>query len=95
MAITAPWNIRPASATDAAPVTELRAVVMRPGLERLGRYEPHRVRQRFRDAFDPDHTWITEVSDALAGCVALRPAADAHAPHSREGRPWSPRERPS
>ncbi|MDX3639663.1 GNAT family N-acetyltransferase [Streptomyces sp. MB09-02B] len=74
----APWNIRPASAADVTAVAELRAVVMRPDLERLGRYDPHRVRQRFRDAFDPAHTWIIEVADTLAGCVALRPAADAH-----------------
>ncbi|QYX79366.1 GNAT family N-acetyltransferase [Streptomyces akebiae] len=74
----ADWNIRPASATDVEPVAELRAVVMRPDLERLGRYDPDRVRRRFRDAFDPAHTWIIEVADTFAGCVALRPAADAH-----------------
>ncbi|MFM9579332.1 GNAT family N-acetyltransferase [Streptomyces caniscabiei] len=74
----ADWNIRPASPTDAAPIAELRAVVMRPDLERLGRYDPHRVRRRFRDAFDPTHTWIIEVAGTFAGCVALRPAADAH-----------------
>ncbi|WP_217177379.1 GNAT family N-acetyltransferase [Streptomyces sp. AC495_CC817] len=74
----ADWNIRPATATDLTPVAELRATVMRPDLERLGRYDPHRVRQRFRDAYDPAHTWIIEVADTFAGCVALRPAADAH-----------------
>ena len=71
-------HIRPALATDAEPIVELRAVVMRPDLERLGRYDPHRVRQRFRDAFDPAHTWIIEVSGTFAGCVALRPTAEAH-----------------
>ncbi|MFF9041138.1 GNAT family N-acetyltransferase [Streptomyces sp. NPDC014892] len=74
----ADWNIRPAAATDVDHVAELRAVVMRPDLERLGRYDPDRVRRRFRDAFDPAHTWIIEVADTFAGCVALRPAADAH-----------------
>ncbi|WP_371579357.1 N-acetyltransferase family protein [Streptomyces sp. NBC_01314] len=71
-------HIRPALSTDVEPIVELRAVVMRPDLERLGRYDPHRVRQRFRDAFDPAHTWIIEVSGAFAGCVALRPTAEAH-----------------
>ena len=74
----ADWNLRLASPTDAAPIADLRAVVMRPDLERLGRYDPHRVRRRFRDAFDPTHTWIIEVAGTFAGCVALRPAADAH-----------------
>ncbi|MEI5522446.1 GNAT family N-acetyltransferase [Streptomyces brasiliscabiei] len=74
----ADWNTRPASAADAEPVAELRAVVMRPDLERLGRYDPDRVRRRLRDAFDPSHTWIIEVGGAFAGCVALRPAPDAH-----------------
>ncbi|MFM9698907.1 GNAT family N-acetyltransferase [Streptomyces europaeiscabiei] len=74
----ADWNIRPALAADVEPIAELRAVVMRPDLERLGRYDPHRVRRRFRDSFDPAHTWIIEVGGAFAGCVALRPTTGAH-----------------
>ncbi|UIX33162.1 GNAT family N-acetyltransferase [Streptomyces sp. GQFP] len=74
----ADWDIRPASASDIEPIAELRAVVMRPDLERLGRYDDHRVRQRFRDGFDAAHTWVIEVTDEFAGCVALRPAEDAH-----------------
>ncbi|MGW3289181.1 GNAT family N-acetyltransferase [Streptomyces sp. NPDC001002] len=74
----ADWSMRPAQESDVETVAELRAVVMRPDLERLGRYDEHRVRQRFRDAFDPDHTWMIEVAGAFAGCVALRPAEDAH-----------------
>ncbi|MFF6781327.1 GNAT family N-acetyltransferase [Streptomyces sp. NPDC012510] len=72
------WNLRPAAPADVEPLAELRAVVMRPDLERLGRYDPHRVRQRFRDGFDPSHTWIIEVGGGFAGCVALRPAPEAH-----------------
>ena len=76
--IMADWDIRPATATDIEPIAELRAVVMRPDLERLGRYDEHRVRQRFRDGFDAAHTWVIEVNAEFAGCVALRPAEDAH-----------------
>ncbi|WP_042363699.1 GNAT family N-acetyltransferase [Streptacidiphilus neutrinimicus] len=72
------WRLRPATPGDAEPLAELRAVVMRPDLERLGRYDPHRVRQRFRDAFMPEHNRIIEASSSLVGCVALRPAEDAH-----------------
>ncbi|MDN3029502.1 GNAT family N-acetyltransferase [Streptomyces sp. S.PB5] len=74
----ADWELRPASGADLEPVAELRAVVMRPDLERLGRYDEHRVRQRLRDSFVPEHAWIIEVGGEFAGCVALRPAEDAH-----------------
>ncbi|MFE1443479.1 GNAT family N-acetyltransferase [Streptomyces sp. NPDC058739] len=74
----ADWEIRQATAADVEPVAELRAVVMRPDLARLGRYDDRRVRQRLRDAFEPAHTWVIEVAGVFAGCVALRPADDAH-----------------
>ncbi|GHH79267.1 N-acetyltransferase [Kitasatospora indigofera] len=72
------WEIRPASAADVEAVAELRAEVLRADLERLGRYDEQRVRQRLRDAFAPAHTWVIEVGGAFAGCVSLRPAEDAH-----------------
>ncbi|MFD4247939.1 GNAT family N-acetyltransferase [Streptomyces sp. NPDC058525] len=72
------WEIRPASVSDVEDVAELRAQVLRADLERLGRYDEQRVRQRLRDGFDPAHTWVIEVGGAFAGCVALRPAEDAH-----------------
>ncbi|MEO3872790.1 GNAT family N-acetyltransferase [Nonomuraea sp. B12E4] len=74
----ADWELRQALASDVEAVAELRAVVLKADLERLGRYDPHRVRQRFRDAFVPAHAWMIEVGGAMAGCVALRPAADAY-----------------
>ncbi|CAM5434731.1 N-acetyltransferase OS=Streptomyces aurantiogriseus OX=66870 GN=GCM10010251_65920 PE=4 SV=1 [Streptomyces aurantiogriseus] len=70
--------MRQASAEDVEAVAELRAVVLRADLERLGRYDEGRVRQRLRDGFVPAHTWVIEVGGAFAGCVALRPDADAH-----------------
>ncbi|WP_395576002.1 GNAT family N-acetyltransferase [Streptomyces sp. BK79] len=68
------WEIRPASVSDVEAVAELRAVVLRADLERLGRYDERRVRQRLRDGFDSEHSWVIEVDGAFAGCVALRPA---------------------
>ncbi|GAA2796312.1 GNAT family N-acetyltransferase [Streptomyces showdoensis] len=72
---TGPWQLRPARAADVEPVAELKAVVMRDDLERLGRYDEHRVRQRLRDEFRPEHTSIVEVDGAFAGCVAFAPYA--------------------
>ncbi|MFC8519760.1 GNAT family N-acetyltransferase [Streptomyces sp. NPDC057257] len=60
------------------PIVELRALVMRPDLERLGRFDEHRVRRRFRDSFIPEHASVILVDGAFAGCVALRPAEDEH-----------------
>ncbi|MFF5477203.1 GNAT family N-acetyltransferase [Streptomyces sp. NPDC012935] len=76
----ADWGLRPASAYDVEAVAALRAVVLRADLERLGRYDERRVRQRLRDGFDPAHTWVIEAGDAFAGCVALRPAEDRRRP---------------
>ncbi|MEV7278170.1 GNAT family N-acetyltransferase [Streptomyces sp. NPDC093111] len=67
------WRIRAARAADVEPVAELKAVVMRDDLERLGRYDAHRVRQRLRDEFRPEHTSVVEVDGAFAGCVAFGP----------------------
>ncbi|MFE7930189.1 GNAT family N-acetyltransferase [Streptomyces sp. NPDC057456] len=86
----ADWVLRPATADDVEAVAEVRAVAMRADLERLGRYDEHGVRQRLRDGFVPAHTRIIELDGLLAGCVALRPADDAHwlehfylAPHAQ------------
>ena len=88
----ADWRTRPATAADIEPVAQLRAVVLRKDLERLGRFDERRVRQRLRDGFAPAHSRIIEVDGAFAGCFSLRPAADAHwlehfylAPHRQGG----------
>ncbi|MER7055578.1 MULTISPECIES: GNAT family N-acetyltransferase [unclassified Streptomyces] len=73
----ADWGLRQATESDIENVAGLRAVVLRADLERLGRYDEQRVRQRLRDGFDRAHTWVIEVEGAFAGCVALRPAGDA------------------
>ncbi|WP_433158762.1 N-acetyltransferase family protein [Kribbella sp. CA-247076] len=70
------WKLRAAEAADVEAIAELRAVVMRPDLERLGRYDEHRVRQRLRDSFSPEHTSVIETDGTFAGCVTLRPADD-------------------
>lgn len=50
------WTLRPCLDTDGPWIAELRAVVLRHDLERLGRFDPVRVRRRFLDQFRPELT---------------------------------------
>ncbi|MFD9729779.1 GNAT family N-acetyltransferase [Streptomyces sp. NPDC059072] len=70
------WVLRGAEPADVGAIAELRAVVMRPDLERLGRYDEHKVRQRLRDAFSEQHTSVIVVDGGFAGSVTVRPARD-------------------
>jgi GNAT superfamily N-acetyltransferase len=70
------WAMRPAEPADVEAIAELRATVMRPDLERLGRFDEHRVRQRLRDSFSAQHTSVIVAYGAFAGCVTVRPAED-------------------
>ncbi|OON82553.1 GNAT family N-acetyltransferase [Streptomyces tsukubensis] len=73
------WGLRAASAADVEVIAELRATVMRADLERLGRYDEHRVRQRLRDSFSTRHTSIIMTGhelDRIAGSVTVRPVED-------------------
>ena len=70
------WALRAAATTDIEPLADLRAMVMRPDLERLGRYDEHRVRQRLRDSLSPQHTSIILVDGEFAGSITLRPSDD-------------------
>src|SRR5262245_46304299 len=70
------WALRAAKAGDVEVITEWRAVVMRPDLERLGRFDERRVRQRLRDSFSPRYTSVIEAEGGFAGCVTVRPAGE-------------------
>ncbi|WP_043433091.1 GNAT family N-acetyltransferase [Paenarthrobacter nicotinovorans] len=73
----ADFALRPAVASDAAWIAELRAVVMRPDLERLERFDPVRVRERFLNGFQPEHTYIIHSEGVDAGVIAVRPEPDS------------------
>ncbi|MEV6965214.1 GNAT family N-acetyltransferase [Hamadaea sp. NPDC051192] len=72
------WTLRPATAGDVDAVAELRAVVLRPDLERVGRYDEHRVRERLRERWNPEDNQVIEVGGVFAGNVALRVDEDGH-----------------
>jgi GNAT superfamily N-acetyltransferase len=71
------WSLRAATADDAHWIAELRAVVLRADLERLGRFDPVRVRQRFLTAFDPAVTQVVLADGHEAGSIAVRLEDDA------------------
>lgn len=58
-------------------MAELRARVMRPDLERLGRYDSDRVRERFLNAFRPEDTRVIVCGGEDVGLVAVRADGDA------------------
>lgn len=64
--------------SDVEAIAELRAIVLRHDLTRLGRYNEEKVRQRFRDSFAPDHTWIIKAESVFMGCIAFKPASDGY-----------------
>ncbi|MEU5481563.1 GNAT family N-acetyltransferase [Streptomyces mirabilis] len=70
------WALRSAEQADVEVIAELRATVMRPDLERLGRFDERRVRRRLRESFSPGHTSVVIVDGDFAGCVTLRLAED-------------------
>src|SRR3546814_17215914 len=67
---------QPAAEADFETLLALRIRVLRPHLERVGRFDPERARRYFREGYDPGHLRLILVAGAFAGCVALKPAAD-------------------
>lgn len=70
------FALRQALTSDIDWMAELRAEVMADDLRRLGRFDPVRVRERFRAGFDTAHTWVVLVDGTEVGLVAARPADD-------------------
>ncbi|MEC0124649.1 GNAT family N-acetyltransferase [Paenibacillus pabuli] len=69
-------TMRQSKQADQEHLAELRALVLYDDLDRLGRYDEVKVRERFRNTFDPEYTWIIEVKGVLVGCVALKPKSE-------------------
>ena len=72
----APLAWSSAFSDDGVGIAELRAVVLRPSLERLGRYDAVRVREYFLSAFVPAHTRVLRAPEGVVGSIALRGAVD-------------------
>ena len=62
---------------DFESLVALRIEAMRESLERLGRFDPVRARERFRSSYSPEHTCHIEFNGERVGFLAVKPEADA------------------
>jgi GNAT superfamily N-acetyltransferase len=61
----------PVSVADLEDLCEIRVQAMQPSLERIGRFDDARARQRFRDQFRPADTRLISVDNTRAGFYCL------------------------
>lgn len=66
-----------AEQADAETLVALRILAMRESLERLGRFDPVRSRERFLSAFSPQHTRHILFGGDRAGFVVVKPDGEA------------------
>ncbi|VVE69028.1 GNAT family acetyltransferase [Pandoraea anapnoica] len=66
----------PTSQSDADLLVSIRIAAMRESLERLGRFDPQRARERFLASFDPALCRFIETDDARVGFFLVRPQPD-------------------
>ena len=66
------FSLLPASADDFEALLALRLRAMRESLERIGRYDEQRARERLADGFDPPHTHHIVVDGRRVGFVAFK-----------------------
>jgi GNAT superfamily N-acetyltransferase len=69
-------SLSPARREDFEQLAALRIRAMRESLERIGRFDPKRARQRLLDGFVPELTRHILVDGERVGFVAVRPTTD-------------------
>lgn len=73
---TTPFRYEPAQPEDAEALVALRIAAMRESLERIGRFDPQRARDRFLAAYRPELTRHLVVDGERVGFVVVRTEAD-------------------
>ncbi len=76
------FGFRPATGADFEALLDLSIRVMRPHLERVGRWDPARRRARMEAAFAGGGMWVIEDDGLPIGCIGLEPGAEAVDLHS-------------
>lgn len=67
-----PVMLVPAQQNDLGPLVAIRIEAMRESLERVGRFDPVRARERFVSGFDARNTRHIEVSGERVGFVVVK-----------------------
>lgn len=62
---------------DLETLIAIRIEAMRESLQRIGRYDPIRARERFSNSFSPEHTQFVIVRNERVGFVVTKPQTDA------------------
>lgn len=62
--------------SDADTLVGIRIAAMRDSLERIGRFDPQRARERFLASFDPALCRFIEVDGVQSGFIVIRPRED-------------------
>lgn len=70
-------TLTPADPGDAEALVALRIEAMRESLERIGRFDPARARQRFLSGFSPAHTRHIEAGGLRVGFVVAKPQPES------------------
>ena len=68
------WRLEPLRPDDVEWLVGLKARTMRTDIERIGRWDPERSRERLLDELVPDATQVIVVGDDRVGSIALIPA---------------------
>ncbi len=69
-------SFQPAREADFEEFLALRLAAMRESLERLGRFDEQRARERFRASFEASCTRHIVIADERVGFVAVKPSRD-------------------
>jgi len=69
-------TFQPVTADDFEELVALRIDAMRESLERVGRFDPERARERLRQSFYPEHTAFIVRYKRRIGFYTFRPAED-------------------
>lgn len=71
------FALEPARGSDFEPLLALRLRAMRESLERIGRYDEQRARERLAASFDPQHTQHIVVDGRRTGFMVLKTLSHA------------------
>jgi GNAT superfamily N-acetyltransferase len=66
------------ASADFDDLAAIRIAAMQESLERVGRFDPERARERLRQTFVPEHTRLIYADDERVGFYAFRPVEEGY-----------------